>query len=98
MSEGVDDGVQGLRRPHDLSDLRLVGVVVTADVDGVALRAGQLRDDRGLGIRQLLREDAVDDLIARARTIMEAAPEPSVRLSVPLVVDAGQGMNWAEAH
>lgn len=45
-----------------------------------------------------VREDAVDDLIARARTIMEAAPEPSVRLSVPLVVDAGQGMNWAEAH
>ena len=22
----------------------------------------------------------------------------SVQLSVPLVVDAGQGMNWAEAH
>lgn len=45
-----------------------------------------------------VREDAVDDLIARARTVMEAAPEPLVRLSVPLVVDAGQGANWAEAH
>nr|WP_111299834.1 DNA polymerase I [Paracoccus saliphilus] len=45
-----------------------------------------------------VREDAVDDLIARARDIMENAAEPSVRLSVPLVVDAGHGLNWAEAH
>ncbi|WP_022707209.1 DNA polymerase I [Paracoccus zeaxanthinifaciens] len=45
-----------------------------------------------------VREDAVDDLIARARGIMEGAAEPAVKLSVPLVVDAGQGANWAEAH
>jgi DNA polymerase-1 len=29
---------------------------------------------------------------------MEGAAEPAVRLSVPLVVDAGQGASWAEAH
>ena len=43
-------------------------------------------------------EHAVDSLIARAREVMEAAAEPKVKLSVPLVVDAGHGLNWAEAH
>ncbi|WP_295049501.1 DNA polymerase I, partial [uncultured Paracoccus sp.] len=45
-----------------------------------------------------VREDAVDDLIAAARTVMEGAAAPAVHLSVPLVVDAGAGANWAEAH
>jgi len=43
-------------------------------------------------------EDAVDTLIARARDVMEGAADPVVRFAVPLVVDAGQGPNWAEAH
>ncbi len=43
-------------------------------------------------------ESAADDLIARARTVMEGAAAPAVELDVPLVVDAGQGANWAEAH
>ncbi|MEM9343426.1 MAG: DNA polymerase I [Pseudomonadota bacterium] len=42
--------------------------------------------------------DAVDTLIARAKEVMEAAPDPATKLSVPLIVDAGQGSNWAEAH
>ena len=41
---------------------------------------------------------AVDDLIGVARDVMEGAAEPVVKLDVPLVVDAGQGANWAEAH
>ena len=41
---------------------------------------------------------AVDALIAAARDVMEHAADPAVHLSVPLVVDAGQGANWAEAH
>ena len=41
---------------------------------------------------------AVDPLIAAARATMEGAAEPVVKLSVPLVVDAGQGASWAEAH
>ena len=45
-----------------------------------------------------VRDDAVDDLIAAARAVMEGAADPAVKLSVPLVVDAGQGANWAEAH
>lgn len=40
----------------------------------------------------------VDDTIARAREVMEGAAHPAVHLEVPMVVDAGQGANWAEAH
>ena len=43
-------------------------------------------------------ENAVDDLVAAAREVMESAAAPAVKLSVPLVVDAGRGANWAEAH
>ncbi|MFD0978898.1 DNA polymerase I [Tropicimonas aquimaris] len=43
-------------------------------------------------------EGAVDQVIERVRTVMESASEPAVKLDVPLVVDAGQGANWAEAH
>ncbi|SHH51953.1 DNA polymerase I [Marivita hallyeonensis] len=41
---------------------------------------------------------AEDDLIATARDVMEGAADPVVHLTVPLVADAGQGANWAEAH
>ena len=43
-------------------------------------------------------ESAVDALIATAREVMETAADPTVQLSVPLVVDAGSGATWAEAH
>ena len=43
-------------------------------------------------------EAAVEETIARVREVMEDAAEPVVKLTVPLVVDAGQGANWAEAH
>ncbi|WP_428927065.1 DNA polymerase I [Marinibacterium sp. SX1] len=43
-------------------------------------------------------EDAVDDLVTRARDIMEGAADPAVKLDVKLVVEAGQGANWAQAH
>ncbi|MBV7395114.1 DNA polymerase I [Mameliella sediminis] len=41
---------------------------------------------------------AVDDLIGVAKEVMEGAAAPVVHLDLPLVVDAGQGANWAEAH
>ncbi|MDO5642222.1 MAG: DNA polymerase, partial [Paracoccus sp. (in: a-proteobacteria)] len=43
-------------------------------------------------------EGATDALISAARKVMEGAAEPAEKLSVPLVVDAGVGDNWAEAH
>jgi DNA polymerase-1 len=41
---------------------------------------------------------AADDLVGIARDVMEGAAAPAVHLDVPLVVDAGKGANWAEAH
>jgi DNA polymerase-1 len=43
-------------------------------------------------------EGAVDRLTGVARDIMQSAPHPAINLDVPLVVDAGSGANWAEAH
>ncbi|NCO20796.1 MAG: DNA polymerase I, partial [Rhodobacterales bacterium] len=43
-------------------------------------------------------EAAVDDLITVARDVMEGAAAPAVHLDVALDVEAGQGVNWAEAH
>ena len=43
-------------------------------------------------------ENAADRLIDTARDIMQGACEPVVILDVPLIVDAGRGANWAEAH
>ncbi len=63
---------------------------------------------RGLPAKMLLQvhdellfevaEDAVDETIRIARDVMEGASDPAVRLDVKLVVDAGKGANWAEAH
>ena len=39
-----------------------------------------------------------EELISRAREVMENAAHPVVEFSVPLVVDAGIGPNWAAAH
>ncbi len=43
-------------------------------------------------------EAAVPRLIAAAKATMEGAAHPAVHLDVPIVVDAGSGANWAEAH
>ncbi len=32
------------------------------------------------------------------KQVMESADRPAVSLSVPLVVEVGQGPSWAEAH
>ena len=41
---------------------------------------------------------AEDHVISAAKDIMENAAKPTLHIDVPLVVDAGQGANWAEAH
>ena len=43
-------------------------------------------------------EDRVEELRDLLCEIMENAAEPAVRIAVPVVVDAGTGRNWAEAH
>ncbi|QFT91301.1 DNA polymerase I [Roseovarius sp. THAF9] len=41
---------------------------------------------------------AEEKVIDTARDVMEHAARPALHLDVPLVVDAGQGDNWAQAH
>ncbi|PVH29195.1 DNA polymerase I [Pararhodobacter oceanensis] len=41
---------------------------------------------------------AVEETIARVKEVMENAAMPIVALDVPLIVEAGTGKNWAEAH
>ncbi|WIY26646.1 DNA polymerase I [Parasedimentitalea psychrophila] len=43
-------------------------------------------------------EAAVEETIATAKSVMENAADPAVHLDVKLIVDAGRGANWAEAH
>ena len=43
-------------------------------------------------------ESAAPALIAAAKATMEGAAHPAVDLKVPLIVEAGQGPNWAAAH
>jgi DNA polymerase-1 len=43
-------------------------------------------------------EREVDETVAAVRAVMEDAAGPSVTLAVPLVVDAGVGDNWDQAH
>jgi DNA polymerase-1 len=43
-------------------------------------------------------QGAEDELIKVAREVMEGAADPVVHLTVPLIADAGQGKNWADAH
>ncbi|MGE5145483.1 MAG: DNA polymerase, partial [Candidatus Eiseniibacteriota bacterium] len=40
----------------------------------------------------------VDKTIETVKAVMERAPVPAAELTVPLVVDAGVGANWADAH
>ena len=43
-------------------------------------------------------EAAVDETISVVKGVMEGAAMPAVQIEVPLIVDTGQGANWAEAH
>jgi DNA polymerase-1 len=43
-------------------------------------------------------EAEVETTIACLKPVMEKATLPAVEISVPLVVDAGTGSDWAAAH
>jgi DNA polymerase-1 len=43
-------------------------------------------------------DSQVEETMKVAKRIMEGAPEPAVKLSVPLQVDARAAQNWDEAH
>ena len=43
-------------------------------------------------------EDEIDKTIEVVRDVMAKAPEPALKLAVPLQVDARAADNWEEAH
>ena len=45
-----------------------------------------------------VKDTAVDQLKLIAKEVMEKASLPAIKLDVPLIVNAGVGQNWAEAH
>jgi DNA polymerase-1 len=87
---------------------------INAPIQGTAadiIRRAMIRMERataGLPARMLLSvhdellfevdAGAEDALVEAARAVMAEASLPSVSLSVPLVVEAGRGPNWAAAH
>jgi DNA polymerase-1 len=65
-------------------------------------------DEAGLAARMLLQvhdelifeaaEAEVEATMKVAKSVMEKAPEPAVRFTVPIAVDARAARNWEEAH
>ena len=45
-----------------------------------------------------VKEEYYEDLIAQVQSVMEAASLPFLKMDIPLSVDAGRGINRAEAH
>jgi len=72
-------------------------VRVQAALDGAKLNARMLLQVHDELLFEVPKTE-VDETAEVVRAVMEIAAEPVVELSVPLVVDVGQGANWAEAH
>ncbi|HUU65652.1 MAG TPA: DNA polymerase, partial [Methyloceanibacter sp.] len=72
------------------------------------IRMADALDEAGLSARMLLQvhdelifeapEDEADKTMEIAQSVMERAPEPALRLRVPLKVDARAADNWEAAH
>jgi DNA polymerase I len=72
------------------------------------IRMGPALNEAGLSARMLMQvhdelvfeapDEEVDKTMEVARGVMEQAPEPALKLRVPLKVDARAGDNWEAAH
>jgi DNA polymerase-1 len=72
------------------------------------IRVPRALSSAGLEARMLLQvhdellfevpDKQIEETTAVIREVMETACDPVLKLSVPLVADAGVGSNWAEAH
>lgn len=72
--------------------IRVPAALATAKLDAVMLL--QVHDE----LLFETPEGQIDDTIAVVKTVMETAVGPRQSLNVPLIVDAGVGDNWNEAH
>jgi DNA polymerase-1 len=72
------------------------------------IRMQEALDAAGLSAKMLLqvhdelifetRDAEIEATMKVVKRVMEKAPEPAVKLTVPLQVDARAAMNWDEAH
>jgi len=72
--------------------IRIPGALAAAGLTGRMLL--QVHDELLFEVAEAEAKATVETV----RAVMEGACLPAVALSVPLVVDAGQGASWAEAH
>jgi DNA polymerase-1 len=72
--------------------VRIPGVMAAARLSGRMLL--QVHDELLFEVRA----EEADATIKAVKAVMERAAEPACKLATPLVVDAGMGKNWAEAH
>jgi DNA polymerase-1 len=63
-----------------------------------ALEAANLKSALILQVHDELNFDVLPDELSRVKDITRAAMENATKLSVPLIVDMGEGANWLEAH
>ena len=80
----------------------LLLVAVIAVIAGTALErlrlTTRLSGNAAAGEQARAYAEAAEALIATAKRVMEGAAHPAVALKVLLIVEAGQGLNWAAAH
>jgi DNA polymerase-1 len=72
--------------------VRIPGVMAAERLSGRMLL--QVHDELLFEVR----EDEAEATIAAVKVVMEGAAAPAVQFETPLVVDAGMGKSWAEAH
>jgi len=72
--------------------IRIPGAMAAAKLSGRMLL--QVHDELLFEVPKTEAKATVETV----RKVMEGAAHPAVHLDVPLVVDAGQGASWAEAH
>jgi DNA polymerase-1 len=72
--------------------IRIPGVMAAERLSGRMLL--QVHDELLFEVRA----DEAEATIQAVKAVMEGAAEPACKLATPLVVDAGMGKNWAEAH
>ena len=89
--EGMASGPYSRREMHQASGMVAAQLRIGVDDALLVLRGHAFATDRSV-------REVAEDVIARARDVMENAAAPALHLTVPLTVDAGQGQNWAEAH
>ena len=63
-----------------------------------ALETANLKSALILQVHDELNFDVLPDELSRVKDITRAAMENATKLSVPLIVDMGEGANWLEAH